>query len=101
MSDAIRQSTAPQANVEIPGLYMWRGHGIVLLGEFSDGRWILARGWVTGDALEHIRRWSFAAPGPFAGQVRRLVTEASSDQISGRNESDRALAWISTVNATA
>jgi hypothetical protein len=101
MSDGIRQSTTAQANVETPCLFMWRGHGIVLLGEFCDGRWILARGWVTGDALEHVRRWSFAAPGPFAGQVRRLVTEASHDQIAGRNESDRALVWISTVNATA
>lgn len=101
MSDGIQQFTAPQTRVDTSCLYLWRGHGIVLLGEFSDGRWILARGWVTGDALEHVRRWSFAASGPFAGQVRRLVTEASGDQVSGRNESDRALAWVSAVTPTA
>ena len=101
MSDGIQQFTAPQTRVESASLYLWRDHGIVLLGQFCDGRWILARGWVAGDALEHVRRWSFAAPGPFAGQVRRLVTEASGDQVAGRNESDRALAWICAITPTA
>lgn len=99
MSDGTQQFTVSDTNVGTASLYMWRGHGIVLLGEFCDGRWILARGWVTGDALEHVRRWSFAAAGPFAGQVRRLVTEASGDQVTGRNESDRALAWVSAITA--
>lgn len=101
MSDGIQQFTVQHTNIGATSLYMWRGHGIVLFGEFCDGRWILARGWVTGDALEHVRRWSFAASGPFAGQVRRLVTEASSDQVAGRNESDRALAWVSSITSAA
>ena len=101
MSDATRFLTAQQHDVEASSLFMWRGHGIVLLGQRSAGRWVLARGWVTGDALEHVRRWSFAAPGPFAGQVRRLVAEASGDQVVARDESARALVWISSIAATA
>lgn len=101
MSDATRQFTAQPNEVEVEGLFMWRGQGIVLLGEHSGGRWVLARGWVTADALEHVRRWSFAAPGPFAGQVRRLVAEATGDQVVARDESARALAWISSITATA
>jgi hypothetical protein len=101
MSDATRQFTAPQHDVKDSSLFMWRGNGIVLLGQCSEGRWVLARGWVTVDALEHVRRWSFAAPGPFAGQVRRLVADATGDQVLARDESARALAWISTMAATA
>ena len=97
MSDAIRQFSAPRHDLEVGSLLMWRGCGIVLIGEFSNGRWVLARGWVTADALEHVRRWSFTAPGPFAGQVRRLVAEASGNQIEARDESARALAWISSI----
>jgi len=97
MSDATRQFTAPQRDVEVSGLFMWRGGGIVLLGQHSEGRWVLARGWVTADALEHVRRWSFAAPGPFAGQVRRLVSEATGDLILARDESARALAWVAAI----
>ncbi len=101
MSDATRQFTAPQHDIETSSLFLWRGNGIVLLGQHSEGRWILARGWVTADALEHVRRWSFAAPGPFAGQVRRLVAEATGDQVLARDESARALAWVSAITASA
>jgi hypothetical protein len=101
MHDAIQQFTAPQNDIQVGSLFMWRGNGIVLLGEVSEGRWVLARGWVTADALEHVRRWSFAAPGPFAGQVRRLVAEATGDQLIARDESARALAWISSITAAA
>lgn len=101
MSDATRQSISPHQDVEVNSLYLWRGHGIVLVGEHSDGRWVLARGWVTADALEHVRRWSFAAPGPFAGQVRRLIAEATADQVLARDESTRALAWIASVSVSA
>jgi hypothetical protein len=101
MSDATRQITVQRTDVEADSLFMWRGHGIVLLGQHRDGRWVLARGWVTADALEHVRQWSFAAPGPFAGQVRRLVAEASGNQVEARDESARALAWVSAISATA
>jgi hypothetical protein len=97
MSDATRRVTAPQHDIEADSLFMWRGHGIVLIGQHSEGRWVLARGWMTADALEHVRRWSFAAPGPFAGQVRRLVGEATGDQVLARDESARALAWIASI----
>ncbi|MDQ2651923.1 MAG: hypothetical protein M3Z20_02665 [Chloroflexota bacterium] len=101
MSDATRQITVQQTDVAADSLFMWRGHGIVLLGQYRDGRWVLARGWVTADALEHVRQWSFAAPGPFAGQVRRLIAEASGSPTAARDESARALAWVTAISATA
>ncbi len=101
MSDATRQFTVQQTTATVDSLFMWRGHGIVLLGQHEDGRWILARGWKTADALEDVRRWSFADPGPFAGQVRRLVAEATGDQRAAGDERTRALAWVATVAATA
>ena len=78
-------------------LFLWRGNGIVLIGEREDGRWILARGWLHGDHLEHVRRWSFAQPIPFSGQVRRLVLEASADFSRARDEGQRALSWTESL----
>lgn len=74
-------------------LFMWRGSGIVLIGEHENDRWVLARAWLQGDGLEHVRRWSFAQPIPFSGQVRRLVMEACSDFAHARDEGLRALDW--------
>ena len=74
-------------------LFMWRGNGIVLMGTHDAGRWILARAWLQGDRLEYVRRWSFAQPIPFSGQVRRLITEASGNVALARDEGLRALAW--------
>ena len=74
-------------------LFMWRGNGIVLMGTLDAGRWILARAWLQGDRLEYVRRWSFAQPIPFSGQVRRLITEASGNVALARDEGLRALAW--------
>jgi hypothetical protein len=74
-------------------LFMWRGSGIVLIGERDNDRWVLARGWLQGDRLEYVRRWSFAQPIPFSGQVRRLVMEASGDFGQARDEGLRALSW--------
>ena len=76
-----------------PTLFAWSGGGIVLLGERSEGRWVVARGWLEGDQLRHVRRWSFAAPGPFAGQVRRLVAEATGDLLGAGAAGVEALAW--------
>jgi hypothetical protein len=101
MSDATQQFTVQRIDSAVDSLFMWRGHGIVLLGQYQDGRWVLARGWAAADALEDVRRWSFAAPGPFAGQVCRLVAEATGDQRMGRDERARALIWIATLAATA
>jgi hypothetical protein len=94
MSDAIRHIAVQTPINEAGSLYMWRGNGIVLIGQRDEQRWVLARGWMTGDALEHVRRWSFSAPGPFAGQVRRLVAEATGNHVLARDESARALAWV-------
>jgi len=84
-----RHSVAsPTAN-----LFMWRGNGIVLIGTHDDGRWVLARAWLQGDRLEHVRRWSFAQPIRFSGQVRRLIAEANGNVALARDEGLRALAW--------
>jgi hypothetical protein len=79
-------------------LFMWRGAGIVLFGELDNGRWVLARGWLQGDRLEHIRRWSFAEPMRFSGQVRRLIADASGDIADARAQGQRALAWAEAVH---
>ena len=78
-------------------LFMWRGNGIVLMGTLDAGRWILARAWLQGDRLEYVRRWSFAQPIPFSGQVRRLVMEALDDFAVARDEGFRALAWAEAL----
>jgi hypothetical protein len=79
-------------------LFAWRGSGIVLFGERNDDRWILARGWLNADRLEDVRRWSFAQPVAFSGQVRRLVKEATGDVNHARDEGHRALAWAETAS---
>ncbi len=94
---AVEKSPYPLAGSETAALFMWRGAGIVLLGTFENGRWVLARAWLEGDRLEHVRRWSFAQPIPFSVQVRRLVKDANSDPISSREEGLRALAWAEAL----
>jgi hypothetical protein len=79
-------------------LFMWRGNGIVLIGTHDDGRWVLARAWLQGDRLEHVRRWSFAQPIRFSGQVRRLITEANGNIALARDEGLRALAWAEAAS---
>ena len=74
-------------------VFRWRGGRIVLLGHYDDGRWTLARGWLAGDALTDVRRWNFAAPRAFAGQVRRLVLEATDESAGSRDAFATALAW--------
>ncbi len=81
------------------GLFTWRGGGIVLIGTHEDGRWVLARGWLRDDCLEYVRRWSFAQPIRFSGQVRRLVTEADGGTAHARDEGLRALAWAESASA--
>lgn len=74
-------------------LFAWRGGAIVLLGEYRDDRWTVARGWMKADALTDVRRWTFAAPAAFAGQFRRLVLEATDDAATARARGAEALAW--------
>jgi hypothetical protein len=80
------------------GLFTWRGGGIVLIGSHEDDRWVLARGWLHDDRLEHVRRWSFAQPIRFSGQVRRLVTDANGGAAHARDEGLRALAWAESTS---
>lgn len=79
-----------------PPLFAWRGNGIVLFGEHAEGRWVVTRGWLADDTLTSVRRWSFAAAGPFCGQVRRLVRDATSDNAVAREHWLAALAWSET-----
>jgi hypothetical protein len=90
---ALHNVASPTAN-----LFMWRGNGIVLIGTHEDGRWVLARAWHQGDRLEYVRRWSFAQPIPFSGQVRRLITEANGNVALARDEGLRALAWTEAAS---
>lgn len=87
------RAAPPALAREAAPLFMWCGAGIVLIGAYEEGRWVLARGWLAGDRLEHVRRWSFAQPIPFSGQVRRLVMEAMDDFAAARDEGCRALGW--------
>ncbi|MEA2527857.1 MAG: hypothetical protein QOF01_4422 [Thermomicrobiales bacterium] len=74
-------------------LFVWRGGEIVLLGEHSDDRWYLARGWRSGDRLTDVRRWSFANRERFVTQVRRLVWEAASDPARANQAAIAAADW--------
>lgn len=85
--------------VAAPDLFAWGGGGIVLLGELVDARWVLARGWHQGDRLSDVRRWSFTDPRAFAGQVRRLVHDATGDPAAGRRAAVAASAWLTAHDA--
>ncbi len=92
-STALHPATSPTA-----GLFTWRGNGIVLIGTREDDRWVLARAWLQGDRLQHVRRWSFAQPIPYSGQVRRLIFEANANFQLARDEGLRALAWAEAAS---
>ncbi len=85
---ALIPSAAPTTD-----LFAWSGGEIVLFAERSADRWIVARGWRHGDRLEHVRRWSFADPIRFAGQIRRLVREATHDTTEASGAFHDALNW--------
>ena len=92
-NQAVDASAKPGAD----SLFMWRGAEIILIGALEEGRWVLARGWLAADRLEHVRRWSFSQPIPFSGQVRRLVMEAHGDFTRAREEGSRALGWAESL----
>ena len=79
-------------------LFRWRGNGIVLIGTRENSRWILARGWLENDRLQHVRRWSFAEPIPYSRQVRRLIMEATGNVVLARDEALHALAWAEAAS---
>jgi hypothetical protein len=92
-SIALHPATAPTVS-----LFRWRGNGIVLIGTHEGGRWVLARAWLQGDQLQHVRRWSFTQPIPYSGQVRRLIMEATGNFVLARDEAHRALAWAEAAS---
>ena len=65
----------------------------VLLAERAGDHWVIARGWRTGDALRDVRCWTFASPRTFAGQVRRLIADATGDHRHAAEMSAAALTW--------
>jgi hypothetical protein len=75
-------------------LFAWRGGEIVLIGEQSDDRWYLARGWRSADRLTDVRRWSFADAQRFVAQVRRLVWEAAPDPVRADRAAAAAAGWV-------
>ncbi|CAA9564850.1 MAG: hypothetical protein AVDCRST_MAG49-2815 [uncultured Thermomicrobiales bacterium] len=89
----------PCPEVGPDALFAWRGGAVVLFAERSDGptgaRWVIARGWPSGDRLTDVRRWVFDTPVRFAGQVRRLSYEATGDHRAATDLARRALAWAS------
>lgn len=92
MIDARPLQTEPVIQVT-EGLFAWRGGQVVLIGERSDERWILARGWPEEDRLTDVRRWSFATPERFAVQVLRLVRDVAGRGPEADRARDAALAW--------
>ena len=89
--DGARHRPAPASPTA--DLFVWSGGGIVLLGERAADRWVVARGWRRDDRLTDVRRWSFAEPRAFAGQVRRLAREATGDPAGATTAGGAALVW--------
>ncbi len=82
-------------------LFAWRGDEVVLLAEHTPAAFVLARGWAYGDRLVDIRRWSFPGAAALAGQVRRLVREATGNQRIAAEAATAALTWAQTQEGTA
>jgi len=88
-------SSAPpmrEATISVE-LFAWQNEAIVLLAERAGDHWVIARGWRTGDALRDVRCWTFASPRTFAGQVRRLIADATGDHRHAAEMSAAALTW--------
>lgn len=83
------------------GLFLWRGAGIVLMGEVENGRWIVVRGWTGPDTLTDVRRWSFVSPAAFCGQIRRLVHEATGNHRAATLAATLAETWATPAPARA
>ncbi|MGI9254532.1 MAG: hypothetical protein ACR2J8_12355 [Thermomicrobiales bacterium] len=94
------QLPADDETIAQDALFGWRGSGIVLFGDYRNERWTVSRGWIEGDSLANIRRWTFAAPSAFAGQVRRLVLEATNDGTIARVAGGDALRWAQHQTAS-
>jgi hypothetical protein len=76
-----------------PHLFAWRGREILLFGERTTDRWIVARGWRAPDRLTDVRRWTFADPAAFARQIGRLVHDATDDRAAATLARAAAADW--------
>lgn len=94
--DLVPRPQSAEPTLAAPGLFAWRGGDIVLLGERAGERWVVARGWRQADRFSDVRRWSFADPHAFAGQIRRLAREATGDPDAARLAGSAAAAWAET-----
>ena len=92
---SVPSGTVPSSTLASPDLFAWQGGRVVILVEpnLFGSRWYVVRGWRSGDRLTDIRRWSFAAARPMAGQIRRLVEEATGDTALAAQTSTAAAAW--------
>jgi hypothetical protein len=99
MSDLRAETALPRPLVcATDELFAWSGRGIVLLGELSEGRWIVARGWREGDRLTDVRRWSFAESQTFTRQFRRLTFDATDDVGLASLVGEAASDWVAHRN---
>ncbi len=78
---------------EHEAIFAWRGGHVVLLAEQVGSLWVVARGWRREDRLIDIRRWSFSDPRLLAGQVRRLVREATGNHHDADVAASAFLVW--------
>lgn len=77
-------------------LFTWRGDEVVLFAEHAGDRWVVARGWLHGDRLVDVRRWTFSSPRDLMGQVRRLAREATGNTSLAAEAAASALAWANS-----
>lgn len=79
-------------------LIVWRGGGIVLLGEAHGDHWIVSRGWLGPETLTDVRRWTFSTPEAFGVQFRRLVREATGHRRDADAIGAAAMYWAVVSN---
>ena len=77
------------------GLFLWRSPSVVLMGQMEGDRWIVSRGWIRGDTLSHVRRWSFSSAAGLCTQIHRLAFEATASRPEAEAAGAAARTWAS------
>lgn len=75
-------------------LFSWSGRRVVIFVEPGEGGWTLSRGWRSGDRLVDVRRWTFDSSRRVAGQMRRLVFEATGDRKTADAVAGELKVWL-------
>jgi len=75
-------------------LFTWSDGRAVLIAERTPEGVTLARAWRSGDGLRDVRRWRFVEPKRFAGQIRRLVRDATGSDATGLAVAAQAATWL-------